>query len=106
MSKSASIAKSRMRENRNNQYRPEQQEMCSDIRRQFPEYSVLMEIPIYYKDEEGKNRRATVDIIIDELNVVYRLNGRIHNTNRNELHDWEEKIYLEQLGYMVIDVEM
>lgn len=79
--KSTSFAKSRMRENRNNQYRPEQQQMCREIAREFPEYSVLMEMPIRYKKEDDSTGMAVVDIIIDELDVVYRLNGAIHHSN-------------------------
>lgn len=105
MSKS-SFAKYHMRENRNNQFRPEQQIICTDLRREFPEYAVLMEIPIFYKKENGRSGRATVDIIIEELGVIYRLNGMIHNSNNMEIHDWQEKEYLEQDGYLVIDVSV
>lgn len=105
MSKQASFAKHRMRENRNNQYRPEQQQMCTDLRRQFPEYSVIMEERVNYMTEQGEMSGAVLDIMIEELGVCYRLNGAIHNTNRAEEHDWEQKIYLEKLGWMVIDVD-
>lgn len=98
-------AKHKMRENRNNQFRPEQQKMCSELRKEFPGYSVLMEIPIPYVDEQDNNRVAIADIVIEELGIIFRLNGAIHNTNRAEEHDWEQKIYLEKLGFIVIDVE-
>jgi len=106
MSKSASFAKHYMRVNNNNQYRPEQQDMCSDIRKQFPEYSVLMEEMIPYDKENGERTCAIVDICIVELGVCYRLNGEIHYASDRQIeHDWEQKLYLEQLGYMVIDVD-
>jgi len=94
-----------MHEIRNNQYRPEQQVMCREIAREFPEYSVLMEVPIKYTDEQHNKKVAIGDIVIEELGVVYRLNGEIHNTNRAEEKDWEQKIYLEVYGWLVIDVE-
>ena len=103
--KSSSFAKHHMRENRNNQYRIEQQVVCSELREQFPEYSILMEVSTFYVDEQGKTRLAIADIIIVELGVYYRLNGAIHNSNRAEEHDWEQKLYLEASGYLVIDVE-
>jgi len=100
-----SYAKHRMRENRNNQYRPEQQVMCRELAREFPEYSVLMEVTIKYTDEQDNKKVAIGDIVIEELGVVYRLNGEIHNSNRAEEKDWEQKIYLEIYGWLVIDVE-
>jgi len=94
-----------MREAGNTQYRPEQQRMCTDLRREFPEYSVTMERYIQYTTEQGKYGMAIVDIFIDELGVCYRLNGAIHNSNHAEEHDWEQKLYLEALGFLVIDVD-
>lgn len=105
LSKSASFAKHHMRNNRNTQYRLEQQVMACQIRKQFPEYSILMEEMIPYDKESGERTCAIVDILVEEIGVVYRLNGQIHNSNRQEEHDWEQKVYLEALGYMVIDVE-
>jgi len=104
--KSSSFAKRYMRENRNNQYRPEQQQMCREIAREFPNYSVLMEIPTQYFDEQDNCKVAIGDIVIEELGIFYRLNGVIHNSNRQEEKDWEQKLYLEQLGWMVIDVDI
>ena len=94
-----------MHEIRNNQYRPEQQVMCREIAREFPEYYVLMEVTIKYTDEQGNKKVAIGDIVTEELGVVYRLNGEIHNSNRAEEKDWEQKIYLETYGWLVIDVE-
>lgn len=97
-----------MRENNNNQYRPEQQDMCSDIRHQsdFSEWAITMEHMIPYDKENGERTCAIVDIFIDEICVCYRLNGEIHYTSDRQIqHDWEQKLYLEQLGYMVIDVD-
>jgi hypothetical protein len=105
MGKAESFAKHKMRENRHNQFRPEQQQMCREIGREFPEYSVIMEETIPYTKENGDNTCAIVDICILELGVCYRLNGQIHNTNRAEEHDWEQKLYLEQLGFFIIDVD-
>jgi len=106
MSKSASFAKKGMREVNNNQYRPEQQTMCRELGREFPEFDVIQEDMIPYTKENGERTCAIVDISIMELGVVYRLNGEIHYTNDRQIdHDWEQKIYLEQLGFFVIDVD-
>jgi len=106
MSKSSSFAKHHMNENRNNQYRPEQQDMCRDIARQFPGYTVLMEEMVSYTKENGERTCGIADIMIVELGVYYRLNGEIHYTSDRQIqHDWEQKLYLEQLGYFVIDVD-
>lgn len=94
-----------MRENRNNQDRPEQTQMAREIGREFPDFDVATEDMISYDKENGERTCAIVDISIPELGVVYRLNGQIHSSNRMETHDWEQKIYLEQLGFFVIDVD-
>ena len=104
MSKSASFAKHKMRENNNNQYRPEQQQMCREIGREFPDDDVTMEVWVHYELENGRLTMAIIDIMNTTLGVCYRLNGEIHNNNRAETHDWEQKLYLEALGYLVIDV--
>jgi len=106
LTKAAAFAKHHMRENNNNQYRPEQQQMCREIGREFPTCSVIMEELIPYTKENGERTCAIVDICILDLSVCYRLNGEIHYTSDRQIeHDWEQKIYLEQLGYMVIDVD-
>lgn len=106
MSKSASFAKKGMREANNNQRRPEQQDMCSDLRREFPDYAVLMEERINYLKENGQVTSAYPDIMIEELGVIFRLNGEIHYTSDRQIeHDWEQKLYLERLGYFIIDVD-
>jgi very-short-patch-repair endonuclease len=79
--------------------------MAQGLRWEFPEYAVLMEEPVRYEDEQGRMRCAVTDIMIWELGVIYRLNGAIHNSSVQEKKDWEQKIYLEQLGYLVIDID-
>jgi hypothetical protein len=106
MGKSASFAKKKMRENNNNQFRPEQQQMCSELRKEFIEYPVLMEEDIRYQKENGEFTKAIIDIFMPTLGVCYRLNGEIHYTSDRQIeHDWEQKLYLEGLGLMVIDVD-
>jgi len=104
LSKSASFAKHRMREIGNTQYRPEQQDMCSELRHEFPDDSITMEVWVHYEVESGRLSVAIIDIMNTTLGVCYRLNGAIHNNNRAEIHDWEQRLYLESLGYLVIDV--
>lgn len=95
-----------MRANNNNQFRPEQIQMAREIGRIFPEYSVIMEELIPYDKENGERTCAIVDICILELCIAYRLNGEIHYVSDKQIeHDWEQKLYLEALGYMVIDVD-
>lgn len=106
MTKSASFAKHNMREANNNQRRPEQKQICREIAREFPEYSVLMEEMVPYTKENGERTCGISDIMIVELGVYYRLNGDIHYSNDRQIeHDWEQKLYLEKLGYLVIDVD-
>ena len=94
-----------MRENRNNQFRPEQQELYKQLRAIRSNSLLLMEYTIKYTNEQGVNMVAIADIVDLTKKEVFRLNGEIHNTNRAEIKDWEQKIYLEQLGWKVTDIE-
>ena len=105
MTKSSSWAKHHMRENRNNQFRPEQQELYKQLRAIRANSTLLMEYTIKYTNEQGVNMVAIADIVDLTKKEVFRLNGEIHNTNRAEIKDWEQKIYLEQLGWKVTDIE-
>ena len=105
MTKDSMWAKHHMRENRNNQFRPEQQDYCRDLREQFPEYTVLMEYFIPFTKESGEKSGALVDICIVELGICYRINGGIHKSKKQEERDWEQKIYLENMLYHVVDVD-
>lgn len=106
MSKSSSFAKSRMMQNRNNQYRPEQIEFYKQIRATRPNCVILMEERIKYTDEQGNNKVAIADVVDMTKKEVFRLNGGVHNSNRQEEKDWEQKEYLEQNGWKVTDIEI
>jgi len=93
-----------MRENRNNQFRPEQQELYKQLRAIRANSELLMEYTIPYTNEQDVAMVAIVDIADLTKKEVFRLNGAIHNTNRAEIKDWEQKIYLEQLGWKVTDI--
>lgn len=93
-----------MRENRNNQYRPEQIQYHIKLRDSRPTSIILMEYPVYYTNEQGKNRVAIADIADITLKEFYRLNGLIHNSR--VVKDWEQKEYLTGLGWKVIDVDV
>lgn len=95
-----------MRNNGNNQYRPEQIEFHRKLRKERPDNTILMEYPVYYTNEQGNNRVAIADIADIKLKEYYRLNGLIHQSGRHPQKDWEQKIYLEQLGWKVIDIEV
>ena len=101
---SNSWAKHKMRENRNNQYRPEQIEFYKKIRKERPDNPVLMEHEIHYINEQGKWMTAIGDIVDLKTKEYWRLNGTIHNSRVKK--DWEQKEYLAGLGWKVIDVDV
>lgn len=104
MGSSSSWAKHHMRENRNNQRRPEQFDFYKDLRVAEPSHTILQEYTIIYGNENGINMTAVVDIADTTSKVVYRLNGLIHRGTVQEEKDWEQKLYLEKLGWKVIDI--
>lgn len=105
MTKSSSWAKHNMRENRNNQYRPEQLEIYKQLRAVNANSTILMEYSVEYVNEQDEKRTAIGDIVDVTKKIFYRLNGAVHNSNKQEEKDWEQKIYLEQLGWKVVDIE-
>jgi len=94
-----------MRENRNNQFRPEQQELYKQLRATRANSTLLMEYTIKYTNEQGTDMVAIGDIVDLTRKEVFRLNGEIHNTNRSEIKDWEQKVYLEMDGWKVTDID-
>ena len=94
-----------MRENRNNQYRPEQIEFYKKLRDERPDNPVLMEHEVNYINEQGRWMKAIGDIVDLKTKEFWRLNGAIHNSSVTEKKDWEQKEYLEQLGWKVIDIQ-
>lgn len=106
MSKKASWAKHHMRENRNNQFRPEQIDIYKQLRAIRANSDLLMEYTIKYINEQGKDMIAIADIVDLTRKEVFRLNGDIHNTNRSEEKDWEQKEYLQKIGWKVTDIEV
>lgn len=102
----SSWAKHKMRENRNNQYRPEQIEFHKKLRDDRPENTILMEYTVKYTNEQGDNRIAIGDVVDVTRREFYRLNGAIHNSGVRENKDWEQKVYLELLGWSVFDIEI
>jgi len=105
MTKSSSWAKYRMRQNRNNQFRPEQIELYKQLRAIRANSTLLMEYTIKYTNEQGVDMIAIGDIVDLTKKEVFRLNGEIHNTNRAEIKDWEQKEYLQIAGWKVTDIE-
>jgi very-short-patch-repair endonuclease len=49
---------------------------------------------------------AIADVVDMTKKEVFRLNGGVHNSNRQEEKDWEQKEYLEQYGWKVTDIEI
>jgi len=105
MTKASSWAKHRMRENRNNQFRPEQLVIYKQLRATNRNSELLMEYSVTYTNEQDQERTAIGDIVDLTKKVFYRLNGAIHNSNKSEEKDWEQKVYLEKLGWKVVDIE-
>lgn len=100
----ASWAKHRMGQNRNNQYRPEQIAIYKQLKATRANSTLLMEYSITYGNEQGVNMVAIADIVDLTKKEVFRLNGPYHNRNVSEIKDWEQKEYLEALGWKVTDI--
>ena len=105
MTKASSWAKHRRRENRTNQFRPEQLVIYKQLRATNRNSELLMEYSVTYTNEQDQERTAIGDIVDLTKKVFYRLNGAIHNSNKSEEKDWEQKVYLEKLGWKVVDIE-
>jgi len=99
-------AKHNMNKNRNTQYRPEQILLYKQLRATRAHSELLMEYTIKYTDEQDRNMVAIVDIVDLTKREVFRINGAIHNTNKHEDKDWEQKVYLEKWGWKVTDIEV
>jgi len=99
-----SWAKYRMNKNRNNQYRPEQLTLFKQLKATRPNSTLLMEYTIVYGNEQGINMTAIADIADLTKKEVFRLNGPVHNSNTREVKDWEQKEYLQKLGWKVTDI--
>ncbi len=93
-----------MRENHNTQYRSEQHDFYRDLKKERPKSELLQEYTITYGNENGINMTAVVDIADVTRKEAFRLNGRIHLSPVQEEKDWEQKQYLEKLGWKVIDI--
>ena len=63
MTKSSSWAKHRMRENRNNQFRPEQLVIYKQLRATNANSELLMEYSVTYTNEQDQQRTAIGDIV-------------------------------------------
>lgn len=105
MGKEASWAKHHMREGRNNQFRPEQIELYKQLRVTRANSDIRMEYTVEYVTEGGKSMVAILDIADLTRKHAFRLNGLIHNSNVQETKDSDQRYYLEQLGWKVIDSE-
>ena len=62
-----------MRENRNNQYRPEQIEIYKQLRATNANSELLMEYPVTYTNEQDEKRTAIGDIVDVTKKIFYRL---------------------------------
>lgn len=105
MGKAASWAKHHMRENRENQFRPEQIELYKQLRVTRANSDIRMEYTVEYITEGGNPMIAILDIADLTRKHAFRLNGAIHNSNNQERKDDDQRYYLEQIGWKVIDSE-
>lgn len=95
-----------MRENRNNQYRPEQLELYKQLRVTRPNSKIIMEAPIQYVTEKG-HMSCIGDIVDFTRKEIFRLNGRIHLSSKvQQGKDDDQSFYLEQAGWKVTDINM
>ena len=101
-----SWAKRRMRENRNNQFRKEQIVLYKQLKATRANSELLMEYTIKYTNEQDMPKIAIADIADLTKKEVFRLNGSIHNANNSEVKDWEQKEYLQKIGWKVTDIEV
>jgi len=99
-------AKHHMRENRNNQFRPEQLTFYKQLKSLRPNCELLLEYSVTYANEQGVNLVAIADIADLTKKEFFRLNGAVHNGNRTEKKDWEQKEYLQNLGWKVTDIHI
>lgn len=99
-----SWAKHRMRENRNNQYRPEQLVFAKSLRIIRPKSQIHVEYNIDYNYDE-EIRHAIVDVIDLTRREIFRINGGYHLASaRQTQKDEIQKTGLEMMGYTVIDI--
>jgi len=99
MTKRASWAKHHMRENRNNQYRPEQINFYKILRDGRRNSDIIME----YTVVKDKRIIAVLDIADLTRKEAFRLNGKIHGSRI--LKDEQQKERLIELGWRVIDID-
>lgn len=98
---SKSWAKRRMRELRNNQFRPEQIVIYKQIRATRENSDIIMEYTIHDEDERIV---AVADIADLTRREVFRINGQIHLDK--EEYDSDQKDKLEELGWKVTDINI
>ena len=99
-----SWAKHRMRENRNNQYRPEQLVFAKSLRVIRPKSIIHTEYVIDY-NYDNEIRHAIVDVIDLTSKEIFRINGGYHlASSRQTIKDEIQKAGLETMGYKVIDI--
>jgi len=93
-----------MRENRNNQYRPEQLEFAKKLRLERPDSDIDTEYHVIYQYDD-EVRHALLDVVDITRKDAFRLNGPIHfSSSKQILKDKIQKAGLEIVGWNVIDI--
>lgn len=93
-----------MRENRNNQYRPEQIQLYKILRTTNSNCNIMMEYAVkcpIFADMPG--RTYIGDIVNVTKKEYFRINGESHNVN--DIKDADQKFHLEGCGWKVIDID-
>jgi len=98
---SKSWAKRRMRELRNNEFRPEQVHLYKQIRATRANSDIIME---YIIRDEDKRVVAIADIADLTRKEVFRINGQVHLDR--EQYDSDQRDKLEELGWKVTDINI
>jgi len=96
----------------NTSYRPEQmfiKELLEEIPYFSTKYAVKTEFKVDLKDHSGNRTCAVLDIALFSLipefdNIGIRVMGEIHEKQKKKIYDEDQKCYLIQKGWRVVDV--
>jgi len=89
----------------NTEYRTEQMLLAKLLRVLLPKSNIKLEEPLGNLDKVDEIKcKCIPDILIEDMKIVIRMMGEIHNKRKRTLKDQDQKIVLEGNGYKVMDV--
>jgi very-short-patch-repair endonuclease len=90
----------------NSEYRPEQLLVTKILRKLYPNEAIFTEHTVRLTPVEGiKKSMCRLDIAIPDKQIAIRMNGLIHEKKRQRMKDEDQRIVLEENGWVVIDVD-